>query len=80
MGRTENHDGKAWRARAEECRAIAETFDNPETRAKMHLVAADYEQMAQNAERREQEAARRDETPPGRAGDPLKAPASDARR
>ena len=78
MGRIENHDGKAWRARAEECRAIAETFDNPETRAKMHLVAADYERMAEHAERREQEAARRD-GPPAGAGPSLKAPASDAR-
>jgi hypothetical protein len=54
MGRIENHDGRAWRARAEECRAIADTFDNPETRAKMLAVAADYERMAENAERREQ--------------------------
>ncbi len=52
MGRIENHDAKAWRARAEECRAIADTFENPETRAKMYLVAEDYERMAENAERR----------------------------
>ncbi len=57
MGRIENHDGKAWRARAEECRAIADTFDNPETRAKMYGVAADYERLAEDAERRAQEAA-----------------------
>ncbi len=57
MGRIENHDAKAWRARAEVCRAIADTFDNPETRAKMYGVAADYERMAENAERRAQEAA-----------------------
>ena len=57
MGRIENHDGRAWRARAEECRAIADTFENPETRAKMLAVAADYERMAENAERREQDAA-----------------------
>ena len=57
MGRIENHDSKAWRARAEECRAIADTFDNPETRAKMYLVAEDYERMAENAERRAKEAA-----------------------
>ncbi len=59
MGRIENHDGKAWRARAEECRAIADTFENPETRAKMHLVADDYERMAESAERREREEAER---------------------
>jgi hypothetical protein len=58
MGRIENHDSRAWRARAEECRAIADTFENPETRAKMLAVAADYERMAENAERREQAAAR----------------------
>ena len=57
MGRIENHDGRAWRARAEECRAIAETFENPETRAKMLAVAADYERMADNADRSEQAAA-----------------------
>ena len=51
MGRIEKHDGKAWRARAAECRAIADTFENPETRTKMYLVADDYERMAENAER-----------------------------
>ena len=56
MGRIEKHDGRAWRARADECRAIADTFQNAETRAKMHLVADDYERMAERAERREQEA------------------------
>jgi hypothetical protein len=56
MGRIENHDGRAWRARAEECRAIADTFENPETRAKMLAVAAGYERMAENAEQREQAA------------------------
>jgi len=55
MARIDNHDGKAWRARAAECRAIADTFENPETRQKMYLVAADYERMAENAERRAQE-------------------------
>jgi hypothetical protein len=57
MSRIENHDGRAWRARAEECRAIADTFDNPETRAKMLAVAAGYERMAEHADRREQAAA-----------------------
>jgi hypothetical protein len=57
MGRIENHDGRAWRARAEECRAIADTFDNPETRAKMLAVAAGYDRMAEHADRREQAAA-----------------------
>jgi len=57
MGRIENHDAKAWRARAEECRAIADTFENPETRAKMYLVADDYERMAERADGREQKTA-----------------------
>ena len=57
MGRIENHNGRAWRARAEECRAIADTFDNPETRAKMYVMADDYDRMADRAERCEQEAA-----------------------
>jgi hypothetical protein len=55
--RDEVHDGRAWRARAEECRAIADTFENPETRAKMLTVAADYERMTENAEWRELAAA-----------------------
>jgi hypothetical protein len=55
VARFENHTGKGWRARAEECRAIAATFVNPETRAKMLLIAEDYERMAENAERREEE-------------------------
>jgi hypothetical protein len=56
MARIENHDGKAWRARAEECRAIADTFQNSETREKMYLMAADYERMAENADQRQREA------------------------
>jgi len=43
--------GKGWRARAEECRAIADGFENPDTRAKMLAVAAGYDRMAESAER-----------------------------
>jgi hypothetical protein len=57
MARIENHDARAWRARAEECRAIADTFENAETRAKMYRVAEDYERMAENAEPRAREKA-----------------------
>src|SRR5690242_8931288 len=57
MARIENHDGRAWRARAAECRAIADTFQNRETREKMYLIAADYERMAENADQRQQEMA-----------------------
>jgi hypothetical protein len=65
MGRIENHDGKAWRARAAECRAIADTFKNAETRAKMYAMAEDYERMADRAERREQEAIDQEQGKPG---------------
>ena len=68
MGRIENHDGKAWRARAEECRAIADTFNNPETRAKMYAVAADYELMAERAEQCE--------APPAKSAGPAPDPRS----
>jgi len=64
MGRIENHDAKAWRARAEECRAIADSFDNPETRAKMYMVAEDYERMAEHADQRAKEFAGENAAPP----------------
>jgi hypothetical protein len=51
MGRLERHDSRSWRARAEECRALAELFIQPETRRKMLALAADYDHMADRAER-----------------------------
>ena len=66
MARIDNHDGRAWRARAAECRAIADTFENPETREKMYRIADDYERMADNADRRQQEAAGETSGPPAR--------------
>jgi len=59
MDSIESHilSGKSWRARAEECRAIADGFENPETRAKMLAVAAGYDRMAESAERRERQTA-----------------------
>jgi hypothetical protein len=39
-----------YRARAEECRTIAEMFQNEVTRQKMLDVAAGYEKMADTAE------------------------------
>ena len=39
-------DGQNLRARAEECRVLAETFGHPETRATMLSIADDYERMA----------------------------------
>ena len=56
MSRIEKHDGRAWRMRAEECRAIADTFHNPQTRAQMYRMAEDYERRAERAEQRELEA------------------------
>jgi hypothetical protein len=48
---------KNWRARADECRAIAETFLNPETRANLLRLASDYDQMAEKAEAEDDERA-----------------------
>jgi hypothetical protein len=47
----QRHDSKSWRARAEECRSIAQVFRNPETRARMLRVAADYDRLAETMER-----------------------------
>jgi hypothetical protein len=46
MPRTDNHDEKAWRARAQLCREIADTFNNPETRRRMYAKAQEYERLA----------------------------------
>ena len=53
----DQHDSRSWRARAEECRSLAEVFSNPETRARMLSIAAGYDQMAEAAERRQLEIA-----------------------
>jgi hypothetical protein len=39
-------DGKYYRARAEECRTLAETLETLELREQMQKIAADYERMA----------------------------------
>ena len=49
----DQHDSRSWRARAEECRTLAEVFSSPETRARMLRVAGGYDEMAEAAERRE---------------------------
>ena len=46
-----NLDGNHFRARAEECRAIADMFHSAETRDRMLKVAAGYERMALSADR-----------------------------
>ena len=53
MVRSEHRDSRSWRARAEECRSIAETFSNPQTRARMFGVAGEYDRLAELAEQRE---------------------------
>jgi hypothetical protein len=47
------HSSQYWFARAEECRALADTFHNETTREKMIQVAQDYERMAVQAAGRE---------------------------
>jgi hypothetical protein len=39
-----------YHSRAEECRTIADLFHNETTRAKMLIVADDYDKMARSAE------------------------------
>ncbi len=67
MVRAEHRDSRSWRARAEECRSIADGFSNPETRARMLRMARDYERMAEVAEEREAAAATGEAATPGRA-------------
>jgi hypothetical protein len=42
-----------WQARADECRAMAQIFRNPETHEKMLKVAENFEKMAYQARQRE---------------------------
>jgi hypothetical protein len=53
MSNLDQPKSQTWRARAEECRAIAESFHNTETRQRMLLVAAEYDKMAVKAAERE---------------------------
>jgi hypothetical protein len=46
---------KAFRDKAEECRAMAESFRDPDTKATMLRLAVTYEHMAATAERYEGE-------------------------
>ena len=47
----ESKRGRKWRARAEECRTIAERCNNAETREMMLRVASGYDRMAEHADR-----------------------------
>ena len=53
MKRPKLLDSKALRARADECRALAETLRTPELRDRMLKVVAEYEQLALAAAQRE---------------------------
>ncbi len=53
----EDHDSRTWRARAEECRAIAEAFSSADMRARMLRIAGSYDARAEAAARRELEIA-----------------------
>jgi hypothetical protein len=39
----------AYRLRAEECRSVAESFNNADTRRKLHKIADEYDRMAMQA-------------------------------
>ena len=69
----DQHDSRSWRARAEECRSLAEVFSNPQTRARMLSIAVGYDEMAEAAERRELELAA-GHTPPEKQGDGARPP------
>ena len=55
-GQTQRHlDSASLRARAEQCRALADGLNDEKMHAAMFRIAADYEQMAVNAARLERE-------------------------
>ena len=49
-GPTSGSLSQQYRARAEECRAKAQTFRDPKARARMLDIAAEYERKAKQAE------------------------------
>ena len=55
-------DSHRFRARAEECRALAELFHSEKIRAQMRRLATDYDRMALQAAARELTQADRDIT------------------
>jgi hypothetical protein len=63
MGKKSHHDGKHYRERAEECRILAEILGTGEFRAEMLDVAADYERMADIADKLPDEASTHSEVP-----------------
>jgi hypothetical protein len=57
MRRPESERGRKWRARAKECRTIAERCNNAETRETILRMADGYERMAEHADRSDGDAA-----------------------
>lgn len=49
----EQLDSRSWRARADECRSIAEAFSSADMRARMLRIAGGYDEKAEAAQRRE---------------------------
>ena len=49
------HDPDHWRQRAEELRVIAETTTDAQAKATLLRIVADYERLAERAERRNDE-------------------------
>lgn len=64
LGRHGANNGRL-RARAEECRALAETFNDMETREIMLRVAVDYEVLADRLEQRREKGTTADSEPVG---------------
>jgi hypothetical protein len=63
MGKKSYRDGMHYRESAEECRVIAEILTTGELREKMFNVAADYERMADVADKLTDEASKDPEMP-----------------
>ncbi len=53
----DDRNSRTWRARAEECRSIAQAFSSADMRARMLRIAGGYDARAEAAARRELEIA-----------------------
>jgi hypothetical protein len=52
MAKIPINDPKHWRDRAEEARAVADEFTDPDAKRRMLRTAEDYEELARRAEKR----------------------------